>query len=165
MALDKSRALPIYQKAELIFKLVQSLIASLPEEDDYIQQTKHLMLEDAMIITTKIAGAEGGNMYSIRMTNAAIIRDHAMHLHLQVGSLRFHKKYKDLEYVALIRSEIDAFRLLFIEWVKSFDTNNYYWDEWELFNPPNALRPEENLFNDSDDDFDINDYLDFDEDQ
>ncbi|WP_298392240.1 hypothetical protein [Flavobacterium sp.] len=165
MALDKSRAIPIYQKAELIFKLVQSLVASLPEEDDYIQDTKHLMLEDAMIITAKIAGAEGGNLYSIRMQNAAIIRDHAMHLYVQVGSLRFHKKYKDLEYVTLIRSEIDAFRLLFIEWVKSFDTTNYYWDEWELFNPPGAVRPEENLFNDSDNDFDINDYLDFDEDE
>jgi hypothetical protein len=41
------------------------------------------------------------------------------------------KEYKDLEYVKLIRNEIDAFRLLFIEWVKNFDTSNYYWDEWE----------------------------------
>lgn len=165
MALDEIKKLPIYQKAELIFQLVQSLVASLPEDDEYIQDTKHLMLEDAMIMNAKIAGAEGGDLYSIRMQNAAIIRDHAMHLYVQIGSLRFHKKYKDLEYVKLIRSEIDAFRLLFIAWVKSFDTTNYFWDEWELFNPPGAVPPTENSFNDDDDDFDINDFLDFDEDE
>jgi hypothetical protein len=165
MALDELKNLPIYQKAELLFQLVQSLVASLPEEDEYIQATKHLMMEDAMIIPAKIAGAEGGDMYSIRMQNAATIREHAMHLYVQVGSLRFHKEYKDLEYVKLIRNEIDAFRLLFIEWVKSFDTSNYYWDEWELFNPLGAVPPAENIFNDNDDDFDSTNFLDFDEDE
>jgi len=161
MALDKLKNLPIYQKAELLFQLVQSLVASLPEEDEYIQATKHLMMEDAMIIPAKIAGAEGGDMYSIRMQNAAIIREHAMHLYVQVGSLRFHKEYKDLEYVTLIRNEIDAFRLLFIEWVKNFDTSNYYWDEWELFNPEGAIPPVDDGLNEG---FDINDFLDFDDD-
>lgn len=164
MALDEIKNLPIYQKAELLFQLVQSLVASLPEEDEYIQATKHLMMEDAMIIPAKIAGAEGGDMYSIRMQNAAIIREHAMHLYVQVGSLRFHKEYKDLEYVKLIRNEIDAFRILFIEWVKNFDTANYFWDEWELFNPPGAIPPIESTFND-DDDFDINEFMDFDDDE
>lgn len=157
---DKTRNLPIYKKAELIFQLVQSLVASLPEDDDYIQNTKHLMLEDAMIMNAKIAGAEGGDLYSIRMQNAAIIRDHVMHLYVQVGSLRFHENYKDLEYVKLIRSEIDAFRLLFIEWVEGFDKENHIWDEWGLFNPPGAVPPIEGAF---DDDFDINDFMDFDE--
>ncbi|WP_298308590.1 hypothetical protein [Flavobacterium sp.] len=161
MALDELKKLPIYQKAELLFQLVQSLVASLPEEDEYIQATKHLMMEDAMIIPAKIAGAEGGDMYSIRMQNAAIIREHAMHLYVQVGSLRFHKEYKDLEYVKLIRNEIDAFRLLFIEWVKSFDTTNYYWDEWELFNPEGATPRVDDGLNEG---FDINDFLDFDDD-
>ena len=97
-----------------------------------------------MIILPKIAGAEGGAIYSIRMQYAAIIRDHAMHLYVQVGSLRFHENYKDLEYVELIRTEIDAFRLLFIAWVESFDTTNYFWDDWGLFNPPGAIPPIEN---------------------
>ena len=153
--LDKTHSLPLYQKAELIFQLVQSLVASLPEDDDYIQGTKHLMLEDAMIIPAKIAGAEGGDLYSIRMQNASIIREHAMHLYVQVGSLRFHENYKDLEYVQLIRNEIDAFKLLFIEWIESFDTTNYFWDDWELFNPPGAIKPSnEEEFFDTDFDFD-----------
>jgi len=152
--LDHTRNLPIYKQAELIFQLVQSLVASLPENDEYIQATKHMMVEDAMIIPAKIAGAEGGDLYSIRMQNAAIIRDHAMHLYTQVGSLRMHKEYKDLEYVKLIRKEIDTFRLLFINWVESFDTNNHFWDEWELFNPPGAIPPSDDDSYNDDDDFD-----------
>ena len=161
---DKTHDLAIFKKAELIFQMVQSLLESLPEDDEYIQATKHLMLEDAMIIPAKIAGAEGGDLYSIRMQNAAIIRDYAMHLYVQVGSLRFNKKYKNIEYVSLIRTEIDAFRLLFIEWVASFDTNNHIWDDWGLFNPAGAIAPEENNFNDNaDSDFDSSDFLDFDD--
>ena len=154
--MDKSEQLPIYQKAELIFQLVHSLIASLPDEDEYIQDTKHLMLEDAMVIPAKIVGAEAGDLYSIRMQNAALIREHIMHLYVQVGSLRFQEDYKDLEYVNLIRKEIEAFRLLFIEWVNGFDTTNYIWDDWGLFNPIGAVPP-------TDDGFDIDDFLDSDD--
>lgn len=66
-SLDKTKNLPIYQKAELIFQLVDSLVASLPEDDDYVQATKEFMRVDAMIIPAKIAGAEGGDLYNIRM--------------------------------------------------------------------------------------------------
>jgi hypothetical protein len=156
---DKTENLPIYQKAELIFQLVESLMASLPEEDEYIQHTKEFMRADAMIIPAKIAGAEGGDLYSIRMQNAAIIRDHAMQLYVQVGSLRFYKSYKDLEYVTLIRKELDEFQLLFIDWVNGFDTNNHIWDEWGLFNPPDAIPPNE-IDRFEEDDFDIDDFFD-----
>ena len=155
---DKIKELPIYQKAELIYHLVESLMASFPEDDEFIQETKDMMRADAMIIPAKIAGAEGGDLYSIRMQNAAVIRDHAMHLYVQVGSLRFHKSFKDLEYVKLIRKEIDEFRLLFVDWVASFDTNNHIWDEWDLFNPPGAIPPSENE-NFDDEDFNIEDFF------
>ncbi len=160
--LDETHKLPIYQKAELIFHLVESLMASLPEDDEYIQATKEFMRADAMIISAKIAGAEGGNMYSIRMQNAAIIRDHAMHLYVQVGSLRFLENFKDLEYVTLIRKEIDEFRHLFIAWVESFDKSNAMWDDWGLFNPPGLLPPNED--ENDEDYFDPKDFFDFDDD-
>lgn len=160
---DKLNELPIYNKAEVIYRLVEGLMASLTEDDEYIQGTKHLMRDDAMIICAKIAGAEGGDIYSIRMQNAAIIRDYAMHLYTQVGSFQFDKKYKEIEYIKLIRKEIDEFRLLFIEWVASFDQSNYFWDEWELFNPPGAIPPSEDD-NDGDSNFNIDDFLNFDDD-
>ncbi len=133
-------SLPIYQKAELIYQLVESLVASLPEDDDYIQSTKGFMREDALIMTAKIAGAEAGGLYSIKMQNAALIREHAMHLYVQVGSLRFMPSFEQPEYVTLIRAEIEAFRELYIDWVAGFDKSDYIWDEWELFNPPGAVR-------------------------
>jgi hypothetical protein len=145
---DKLEKLPIYQKAELIFQLVNSLMDTVSDEDEYLSQTKYMMRDDAAIICAKIAGAEGGDVYSIRMQNAAIIRDHAMHLYTQVGSLRFHETFKEIEYVNLIREEIDAFRELFIEWVANFDKSNYHWDEWELFNPPGAIPPDPNAYQD-----------------
>ncbi|MBP2284792.1 hypothetical protein H4V97_003110 [Flavobacterium sp. CG_23.5] len=157
--LDKTKNLPIYQKAMLIYQLVESLMASLPEEDEYIQDTKELIRADAMIIPAKIAGAEGGDLYSIRMQNAALIREHAMHLYVQVGSLRFHESYKDLEYVTLIRKELDEFRVLFLDWVNSFDTNNHIWDEWGLFNPPGAIRSTE-IDGFEEDDFNSDDFFD-----
>ena len=111
---DKLFDLPIYKKAELILDLVNSLLNVISEEDEYLNATKHMMRDDAAIICAKIAGAEGGDMYSIRMQNAAIIRDHAMHLYVQVGSLRFYDSFKDTDYVTLIRKKIDDFRDFFL---------------------------------------------------
>lgn len=138
---DDIKKMPIYQKADLIFGLVQSLYATLPDDDILIEATKEFMLGDAMMLAAKISGAEGGDLYDIRMQNAAIIREHAMHLYVQVGSLRFHENYSDLEYVELIRKEIENFRGLFVEWIEGFDTSNYIWDDWGLFNPPGAIKP------------------------
>jgi hypothetical protein len=139
---DDIKILPIYQKAILIAQLVDSLMGAISEEDEFLTETKHLMLEDAFIICSKIAGAEGGNLYSIRMQNAALIRHHALSLYTQVGGLKYHESFKNIEYVNLIRDEIDAFRLLFIDWVAGFDTSQYVWDEWELFNPKDAIPPD-----------------------
>lgn len=44
--------------------------------------------------------------------------------------------YKDLEYLDLLRNEIDESRILFAEWVKTFDCWNYMIDRWDLLNPP-----------------------------
>lgn len=137
-----------FTKSRTILDLVNSLLNTISEEDEYLNDTKYMMRDDAAIICAKIAGAEGGDMYSIRMQNVAIIRDYAMHLYLQVGSLRFHDSFKDKDYVTLIRKEIDEFREMFIDWVANFDKSNYYWDEWELFNPPGAIRPDSNAYQD-----------------
>jgi hypothetical protein len=138
---EKTQQLPIYQKAELLFQLVESLAASLPEDNELLQSMKEIMRADAMILPAKIAGAEAGNIYSIRMQNTAIIRFHAMSLYTQVGGLSLYDESIDTAFTNLIRTEIENFRLLFINWVQSFDTSNYIWDEWELFNPKGAIPP------------------------
>lgn len=138
---DKTKQLPIYQKAELLFQLVESLAASLSEDNEMLQSMKEIMRTDAMMLPAKIEGAEAGNIYSIRMQNAAIIRFHAISLYTQVGGLSLYDNSIDETFTNHIRNEIKNFRLLFIEWVNSFDTSNYIWDDWELFNPKGAIPP------------------------
>ena len=138
---NKTQQLPIYQKAELLFQLVESLAASLPEDNELLQSMKDIMRADAMMLPAKIAGAEAGNIYSIRMQNAAIIHFHAMSLYTQVGGLSLYDESIDETFTNLIRTEIENFRLLFIDWVNSFDTSDYIWDDWELFNPKGAIPP------------------------
>ncbi len=145
---DQLKTLPVYQKAEEIAKLINGLLETIPEDDKILNDTKYMMQDDITMICSKIAGAEAGDEYSIRMQNAAIIRDYAMHLEVQVGSIRFHPTFKDKDFVVLIRKEINEFRLLFINWVAGFDKEHYFWDEWELFNPPGAIRPDQEAYQD-----------------
>lgn len=138
---DRTQQLPIYQKAELLFQLVESLVASLHEDNELLQSLKEIMRADAMMLPAKIVGAEAGNIYSIKMQNASIIRFHAMSLYTQVGGLSLYDKSIDNSFTNHIRTEIENFRLLFIDWVNNFDTSHYIWDDWELFNPKGAIPP------------------------
>ena len=134
---DNLKNLPIYTKAEEIFQLTDALIKTFPLDNEFIQETTlKFMLEDAMIILAKISGAEAVDLYDIKMENAAIIRKAARELYVSVGSLRFEEKVENIEYIELLRNEIEAFRLLFIDWVAGFDEWNYIIDRWGLFNPP-----------------------------
>jgi len=135
--------LPIYKKAQLLYHLVESLGASLPDDDPLIQRSKKSMRSNVMVLSTKIVGAELGGLYSIKMQYAALLRDYVIKLKSQLDTLTLMHGYPDNEYIALIRQEIEAFRALFIEWVASFDKTNYVWDEWELFNPPGAVKGED----------------------
>lgn len=136
--------MPIMKKAMEIIKLVDGLNAFLEKADTDENSTLRFQLEmiteNAMIIPSKIAGAEGGDLYDIRMENAAIIRKAAREISVTVGHLDL-GRIEENDYTDLIRSEIENFKLLFLEWVKSFDVWNYVVDDWGLFNPP-GIYPE-----------------------
>ncbi|MBP1221608.1 hypothetical protein [Flavobacterium sp. 1355] len=135
--LEEIQKMPIYQKAEQIFQLTQGMVQIVPPENEFLQQTVvKFMMENAMIIPTKIAGAEGVDLYDLRMENAVMIRKAARELYVQVGSLRFEKGIRDKDYIELLRNTIEEFRFLFIEWVEGFDKWSYIKDNWGLFNPP-----------------------------
>jgi hypothetical protein len=134
---DELQKLPLYQKAEQIFKITQGLVEIVPTDNEYLQETTvRFMLENAMIIPAKIAGAQAVELYDLKMENATIIRKAARELYVQAGSLRFEEDISDKDYILLLRKEIDEFRLLFIDWVAGFDVWNYIKDDWGLFNPP-----------------------------
>ncbi|MDA6071972.1 hypothetical protein NJT12_20315 [Flavobacterium sp. AC] len=126
---DNTDRMPIYIKAEQIFKLTEGLVQIIPPDNEFLQETTvQFMRKNAMIIPVKIAGAEAADVYDLRMENAAIIRKAARELYVQAGSLRFEEGITDNDYIDLLRSTIDEFRLLFIDWVASFDQWNYIKD-------------------------------------
>lgn len=127
--------LEIFKKGQEIFEVVHQICELIPEENEHLQFIKGQMLVDAALLTVKIAGAEGGGLYDIRMECAAIIRKAARDLMVSNHSLEMFG-FKEVEYFDIVRDLIEEYRLLFIEWVAGFDKWNYYIDRWGLFNPP-----------------------------
>jgi hypothetical protein len=148
---DRILKLPVYQKAQEICILVNRMLSGsyadeLNESEDMqdiesetvermFEQNKEFMLANAMMIPAKIAGAEGGDLYDLRMENATVIRKAARELIVDARGLQMNG-FKDIEYLDLLRSEMEEFRVLFAEWVATFDNENYSIDRWGLFNPP-----------------------------
>lgn len=155
--MDKElRKIPLFVKAEEIYILVDKL-SQLIEKSDNKKDLENIILNDfknslnksALVIPGKIAGAYKEDMlYDIKMQNAAIIRSEAYAILSSISGLEM-CGFKEHDYLDLIRNEIDAFRILFAEWVQTFDESNYEIDRWGLFNPPGIHY----------DDFDIDDEL------
>lgn len=143
--MEKWEKLPIFKKAMEIQKLVDYIVESVEKTDidfehdiesEMIKRNLQYLCENSMIIPAKIAGAADDDMlYDIKMENAAIIRKAARELITDARGIQMHG-FKDIEYLDLLRKEVDAFRILFAEWVKTFDCWNYIIDRWGLFNPP-----------------------------
>jgi hypothetical protein len=128
--------LTIVKKADELYHLVNSLVETIDGKDanedvpsEMLEHYKSMMLEDVMIIGAKIQGAEGGDLYTLRMENAVIIKVHARSLLTHTSGLKM-LGYPNHEYLQILRDEIDEFRKLFIEWVNSFDKSNDIEDEW-----------------------------------
>jgi hypothetical protein len=132
---DRAEDLAIFKKGKEIFDVVHRIGELIPEDDDYLQHLRGCMIADAALLTVKVAGAEAGDLYDIRMEAAAIIRKAAKDLMLNQHSLEG-AGFSDAGYYTIVRSLLEEYRLLFIAWVQSFDPWNYYIDRWGLFNPP-----------------------------
>ncbi|MEQ8810862.1 MAG: hypothetical protein RIE59_17455, partial [Imperialibacter sp.] len=122
------RTLPIFKKGQEILETVRLIGNLIPEDDEMLQDIKGHMLSDAALLTVKVAGAEAGDLYDIRMEAAAIIRKAARDLMVQNHSLDMHG-FKEVRYYQLVRDLIEEYRLLFIDWVAGFDTDNYIVDQ------------------------------------
>ncbi|WZL88362.1 hypothetical protein VS868_12225 [Salinimicrobium sp. 3283s] len=145
---DKLERMPLYRKAMEILEIVERIIQLVPEEDEFTTAVAHNMYTDALQLAPKIAGAEGVDLYDIKMENAAIIRKCAREI--SVGCNGFVMEgFKEVEYLEMLRGEVEEFRVLFAEWVKNFDQWNYIIDRWGLFNPPGVnyddVDPDDNI--------------------
>jgi hypothetical protein len=127
--------LPIYQKGKEIYDMARKITALIPENDEYLNEVKACILCDAALLSVKVAGAEAAGLYDLKMENAAIIRKAARDLVVQQHSLDMFG-FEYVEYYQIVRDLVEEYRLLFIDWVASFDKWDYIIDRWGLFNPP-----------------------------
>jgi hypothetical protein len=127
--------LPIYKKGEEIYQMTRKICDLFPEDNEHLQFIKGQILSDASLLTAKVAGAEGGDLFDLRMEAAAIIRKAARDLMVSNHSLEMFG-FEEVEYFDIVRDLIEEYRLLFIDWVAGFDQWNYIIDRWGLFNPP-----------------------------
>lgn len=127
--------MPLYRKAWDIVNMVDRIKVLVPDEMEMLQDITRNMQNDASLLTAKIAGAHSSDLYDLKMENAAIIRKCARDIHVSYHWFSF-EGFKEMEYLDLLSSEIEEFRILFAEWVKTFDPWDYVIDRWGLFNPP-----------------------------
>lgn len=160
MSRDQLQKMPLFRKAMEIVEIVNRLVELVPEDSIYLKDVAEFMQADATQIPAKIAGAYGDTIYDLKMENAVIIRKNARQIYVQCNAFLM-EDFKDTEYLDLLRNEIEEFRVLFAEWVKTFDQWNYIIDRWGLFNPPGVNYddidpdddiPFENPFDDIDED-------------
>ena len=129
---ERVENLPVMVKAKEIFDIVSSLVDTIPEDND-LYFLREQMLTDAAIIPAKVAGAEGGDVYTLRMENAVLIKLAARALVTHTYTCRMFN-ISDERYLNLLRSAVDEFRVLFVDWVNTFDKSNDISDDWgELF--------------------------------
>ncbi len=70
-----AKAIPLYRKGKEIFDVVHHIAKLIPDNvDSPLQSIKANMISDAALLTVKIAGACGGDLYDIRMESATIIQ-------------------------------------------------------------------------------------------
>ncbi|HDR52727.1 MAG TPA: hypothetical protein ENN90_14105, partial [Mariniphaga anaerophila] len=55
--------LPIYKKGKEIYDMTRKVCDLIPDDNEHLQHIKGQMLLDASLLTVKIAGAEGGDLY------------------------------------------------------------------------------------------------------
>ncbi|TDE14563.1 hypothetical protein [Dyadobacter psychrotolerans] len=129
---ERTDNLPVMIKAREIFEIVHSLVDTLPEDND-LHFLREQMLTDAALIPAKVAGAEGGDLYTLRMENAVLIKLAARALVTHTYTCKMFNLSNE-RYLELLRNAIDEFRELFVDWVNTFDKSNDITDEWgELF--------------------------------
>ena len=165
--LDKYRRLPIFQKSEEILELAE-VIAEALKEDSKKEHLASEIVSNAMIMQVKIAGAEGGGLYSLKMQNAVVIKIAAQDM-LNAVIFSATVNINEEDYVQLMRDKVEEFRQVFLDWIRGFDKSYDIPDNWGIrydSSTPEQEKLEELMFDEDKfwDDFDENNLDDDDED-
>ncbi|MCH7401563.1 hypothetical protein ACFOUP_14035 [Belliella kenyensis] len=127
---DETQNHPLKLKSIEIFRLTKAIVGSLDEARKELYGT--LMLESAMLLSSKFAGAHPVDDFIIKMENAVIMKVHAKSLYSMSYQLAMEGTHAE-DHLQLLRDAIDEFRELFKEWIKNFDQAEKSDDGWGLF--------------------------------
>ncbi len=128
--LEKYEKLPVYKMAQELFDLVE-IIADALKENDRKEDLAAQMFSNAALIQAKIAGAEGGGLYSLRMQNAVLIKL-AVHDMFNAVSFASMMEINEEDYVDLMRDKVEEFRVVFVDWIRGFDKTYDIPDNWAI---------------------------------
>lgn len=121
---------PLMKKAKEIVGLTKALVGSLDEARRELYGS--IMMEDAMLMSSKFAGAEGIPDYVLKMENAVLMKVHAKSLHTMTYQLAMEETHAE-EHLQLLREAIEEYRKLFLEWIAGFDPSENHDDGWGIF--------------------------------
>ncbi|NVK49321.1 MAG: hypothetical protein HWE09_06105 [Cyclobacteriaceae bacterium] len=121
---------PLMKKAKEIVGLTRALVGSLDEARKELYG--NIMMEDAMVMSAKFVGAESIPDYVIKMEKAVLMKIHAKSLNSMTYQLAMEETHAE-EHLELLRTAIEEYRKLFIEWIKGFDPNQKFDDGWGIF--------------------------------
>lgn len=119
----------LYNQAREVYKYATIFSETLTGE--MADSIKELILQNAMMLGPKIIGAEGGDIYIIRMENASIIRTNAIELETQVKAAYLYEQCSITDSDIVV-AEIDKFKALFKDWVSLFEKDDIE-DDWGLY--------------------------------
>ncbi|MFC6268114.1 hypothetical protein [Frigoriflavimonas asaccharolytica] len=148
----------ISKKAKEIHHTLRTITDLIPDDNEYLKDVKSHILENIMILQAKLYSAERMKLWDLKMENAAIIRKNARELMVQYHSLKMFG-FEDVKYYKMVREQLEEFRLLFRDWVSTFNPKHFIVDEWGLFNPPGIDQDYEqrddelNFLNEDEDEF------------
>lgn len=122
--------LPVYRKAKEIIKITDAIVKSFKKDKDILGM-RGQMFANACTLSAKIAAAEAGDIYHYRMECATFIKVAARELMAETSLCKV-EELTHTDYLDLLREEIENFRLLYLDWVRSFDKFNDMEDEWSV---------------------------------
>jgi hypothetical protein len=127
---EKYRKLPVYKKAEELLELAEAIVEAIKDGDER-EWLSGEIVGNSMLVQAKIAGAEGGGLYSLRMENAVLIKYAVYNMrNAVVGTEMFGLNNED--YVQLMRDKIEDFRIEFVAWIRGFDKSYDIPDNWAI---------------------------------
>jgi hypothetical protein len=122
------------------------------------------MISNSYLIQGKIANAEGGSLYSLKMQNAVLIKYAVQNMFNAVSGASMIEIGEE-DYVDLMRDKVEEFRLAFVDWIRGFDKSFDIPDNWAIrfdTSTPEQEKLEEFMF---DEDKFFNNFEDEDEDE